>query len=109
MFDTPMAIAWSGAIGVPIGLFINASPNKKLINYSYYEQMNDFLPSFIISVIMGLSVWSLTLLGWTPILTILFQMIFGIAVYLLLSLVTRMEPFIIIWAMIKKKRTNNDI
>lgn len=109
MFDTPMAIAWSGAIGVPIGLFINASPNKKLINYSYYEQMKDILPSFIISVIMGLSVWSLTLLGWTPILTILFQMIFGIAVYLLLSLVTRMEPFIIIWAMIKKKRTNNDI
>ena len=109
MFDTPMAIAWSGAIGVPIGLFINASPNKKLINYSYYEQMKDILPSFIISVIMGLSVWSLTLLGWNPIPTILFQMIFGIAVYLLLSFVTRMEPLIIIWAMIKKKQTNNDI
>ncbi|MBE6602912.1 MAG: lipopolysaccharide biosynthesis protein [Ruminococcaceae bacterium] len=103
IFDTPMAIAWAGAVGVPIGLFINAFPNKKLINYSYFEQMKDILPSLIISGIMGLTVWSLTLLGWHPFLTIFLQIALGVVVYITISFITRVEPFVFMWNAVKQK------
>lgn len=52
-FRTPVGIAMSVAITAPLGSFVNAYPNKKLLNYGFVEQMKDFLPSFVLSVMMG--------------------------------------------------------
>lgn len=108
MFDTPMAIAWSGAIGVPIGLFINASPNKKLINYSYFEQLKDIIPSFIMSAIMGFVVWSLVLLNLNSFLTICIQIVLGVVTYLVMSFIIGVEPFVVLCGMIKNKLKKNN-
>jgi hypothetical protein len=51
-FESPIAIAMTGAFTTIISCFINASPNKKLIGYSYLEQMKDILPSFAAAVVM---------------------------------------------------------
>lgn len=51
-FDTPIAIAMTGIFNTIICCFVNAYPNKKLINYSYVEQMRDMLPSVILSMVM---------------------------------------------------------
>lgn len=48
-------------IGIPtaiISLFVNAWPNKKLLNYYYTEQIKDILPSFLLAVFMGSVVWA---------------------------------------------------
>jgi len=52
-FRSPIGIAMSVAVTAPLGSFVNAYPNKKLLNYGFMEQMKDFLPSFALSVIMG--------------------------------------------------------
>ena len=37
--------------------FINAFPNKKLLGYSYIEQIKDILPSTAVSVLMAVIVY----------------------------------------------------
>ena len=56
LFRSPIGIAASAAVTAPLGSFVNAYPNKKLLNYGFIEQMKDFLPSFALAVIMGVCV-----------------------------------------------------
>lgn len=56
-FCTPIGIAMSVAITAPLGTFVNAFPNKKILNYGFGEQMKDFFPSCILSIVMGFSVY----------------------------------------------------
>ena len=55
-FDSPLAIAATGVVTVGISCFVNAAPNKKLVNYSYWEQMLDLLPSLLAALAMFVGV-----------------------------------------------------
>ena len=59
IFKSIIVIAWSAVVSGAVSTFINAYPNKKLINYSYSEQIKDILPIFVISALMGLIVFCL--------------------------------------------------
>ncbi len=102
-FDTPIAIAMTGVFTVMISLFVNASPNKKLINYSYFEQIRDIFPAFILSIVMLACVLVVQLLGLSPVLTIVLQIILGIIIYVLLSIILKIEPFIFIKNLVQIK------
>ena len=56
-FCSPIGIAMSAAITAPLGSFVNSYPNKKLLNYGFIEQMKDFIPSFLLSIAMGGTVY----------------------------------------------------
>ena len=56
-FRSPIGIAMTAAITAPLGSFVNAYPNKKLLNYGFIEQMKDFAPSFLLSILMGGSIY----------------------------------------------------
>lgn len=103
-FDSPIAIALTGAVTTLISCFINASPNKKLIDYSYLEQMKDILPSFLISVAMCAVVLLVGQLAMNPLLLLIIQILTGIFVYVALSAIFRIEPFEILIEMIKEMR-----
>jgi hypothetical protein len=99
----------TGIITTVISCFINAFPNKKLIGYSYFEQMKDILPSFLLSVAMFGLVWLVgTALSLYPILEILIQIFIGVAFYLAVSVIFRLKPFFVVLNMakdfIKKKK-----
>lgn len=93
-FESPIAIALSAIITTIISCFVNAAPNKKLILYSYKEQISDILPSLILSLIMFITVWAIELLKLSAIVTLLIQVILGITIYLVLSAVFHVKPFI---------------
>ncbi len=57
LFRSPVGIAASAAVTAPLGSFVNAYPNKKLLNYGFGEQMKDFLPSFALALVMGMCVY----------------------------------------------------
>lgn len=81
---------------------INAFPNKKLLDYGYPEQIKDLLPNLLIAVLMGIPVY---FLGWLPLakwIVLIIQVVAGIAIYVLLSIVTKNESFSFVWGMIKK-------
>ena len=74
--------------------FINAHPNKKLLNYSFYEQWKDVMPSLIISAVMGLFVYGVQYLIEGTLLTLVVQILVGVVVYAGLSWLFRLEAFL---------------
>ena len=99
-FNSPMAIAMTAIITGFLSFFVNAAPNKKLINYSYAEQMRDLVPSFLAAVIMCAAVLAVGLLKLNTIVTLLIQVIVGVGIYLTLSVVFKLKPFLIILNML---------
>lgn len=90
-------------IGI-IGSFVNSYPNKKLLNYSYIEQVKDVTPSLFISIIMGIVTYSIQLLKYNNILTVLLQIVLGGVIYIILSYMTKNQSFIYLVNILKKKR-----
>lgn len=92
-FDSPLAIAMTGVFTTITSCFINAYPNKKLIGYSYFQQMRDIFPSFAASVSMcALVLWigTLQLPCW---LLLIVQVISGIVSYIAISAIFRLKAF----------------
>lgn len=95
-FCSPIGIAMSAAVTAPLGSFVNAYPNKKLLNYGFIEQMKDFLPSFLLSVIMGFGVYiggrvMMEELALPPVLLLFIMCIGGVFLYFGLAWLFRME------------------
>lgn len=103
-FDSPIAIAMTGAFTTLISCFINASPNKKLIGYSYLEQMKDILPSFAAAVVMLVAVLAVEVLKLNVLLTLVLQVLVGVVVYVLISAVMKLEPFRMLLDVLKSIR-----
>jgi O-antigen/teichoic acid export membrane protein len=101
-FDSPIAIAMTGVFTTFISCFVNAYPNKKLINYSYFEQMKDLIPSFILSILMLVVVLLVGLLPIPTIAVLLLQVLVGTAVYFLSSAIFRVRPFVEMIGLLKQ-------
>lgn len=87
-----------------ISSFINAYPNKKLLNYSYIEQIRDIIPSIFISSVMGVVIYLIQLLEYNDILTIILQIFWGVVIYLILSYITKNESFFYLINILKSKQ-----
>lgn len=101
---SPYVMAIGTVFSGIISSFINSYPNKKLLNYSYIEQIKDITPSIFISIIMGSVVFLIHLLEYNNILTILLQIIFGGMIYAGLSYVTKNENFMYLLNIVKNRK-----
>lgn len=97
-------MVWFKALSSLISTFINAYPNRKLLGYSYLEQIKDLSPSILSSSMMGILVWSVDLLNLNTLVTILLQIILGTAVYFGIAKVFKFECFEYLIGMIKRKK-----
>lgn len=88
------AMAIGQVIQGVISTFINAYPNKKLMNYSYLEQIKDLFPSFGISIIMGMLVWSMNFLSFNIYVLLPMQIIVGFTVYFVLSKLLKLNSYL---------------
>lgn len=104
-----MAIAISLLVSDIICQIINSWPNKKLINYGYFEQLKDITPSIIFAWVMGGIVYCVSFLGLNDILTLVIQIPLGVAIYTLGAKLFKMESFdyllVVIKSIIGKKET----
>lgn len=92
-FDSPIAIAATGVVTAFLSFFVNAFPNKKLLGYSFTDQLRDILPQLLLSILVFGAATSIMLLQLPDIVIILLQIVVGIAVYLLGSLIFRLQSF----------------
>ena len=100
MFISVKAMAYSLLISTLTSMIINSWPNKRLLNYSFLEQMKDILPSIFLAVGMGVVVY---LIGFMPIPTLpllLIQVICGGVIYIVGSAVIRLEPYVYVKGMV---------
>lgn len=89
----PVMLACSSLLITPICQIIDSYPNKTLIEYGFKEQLKDMLPQIIISIIMGIIVLSINLLKMNNLATLLIQIIIGIVVYVILSIIFKVDSF----------------
>lgn len=105
-FDSPLAIAATELFTTWIGWFVNAFPNKKLIGYSYKEQILDLFPILVMALMMCVVVllvgrWC-QIAGEFIVLKMLIQIGAGVGSYVLLSVIFRPTPFRILLEQVKQ-------
>lgn len=96
------AIAFGGIFSGLIGTFINAYPNKRLLDYSYREQWIDIMPSLLISIVMGTIVYSLNFLSIPAWQILVSQVVSGSVIYILLAKMFKIESFSYLVATMKQ-------
>jgi teichuronic acid exporter len=96
------AIALGQVFGGIISIFINAYPNKELLDYSYKEQWLDIMPSILISITMGAIVYSINFINILAWKILVIQVGIGVIIYLFLAKVFRLESFYYIIDTIKQ-------
>ena len=99
-----MAIALSQIVTSILSTFINASPNRKLLGYSYIEQIKDMIPSFALAVAMGIVIYPLAFIIKNNILLIIAQVIAGIFIYIGLTKVFKNDNLSYLLKFVKRKR-----
>lgn len=96
-----MVMALSGIVASVLDQIINAWPNKKLMNYSYLEQLKDILPGILLAVFMGGCVYCVNFLQLNNWLALLIQVPLGIIIFIVGSVLFRIESFTYCLEMIK--------
>lgn len=76
-----------------ISTFINAAPNKRVIDYSYLEQIKDIAPAFLLSLIAGSFSLCVAHFNLPSIFTIFFEALVMASVYIGLSSFLHLEAF----------------
>lgn len=94
MWHGPLIMCASGIFTTFISQAINAWPNKKLLNYSLWEQYKDILPSLLLTALMGLGVWIVgAVLPLPTLVTLVIQVLAGIVIYVGLSVIFKIDIF----------------
>lgn len=97
-----MAIAISGFAYSVIATMFNAAPNRKLLGYSYFEQVKDILLPFALALLMGVAIYPIALIPMPTILMLLTQVVVGAILYVGLSAILKLEPFYYIFNIIRQ-------
>lgn len=79
------------AVSGLIGVFINALPNKYLLNYNFKELWIDIFPSLILSVLMGVIVYLIRFIGFNMPITLIIQITVGVFVYFGMAYIIKLE------------------
>lgn len=74
-----------------IATMVNSWPNKRVIGYSYLEQIRDICPAFLLSAAAGALAWVVGFAGFPDIATILLQALVMAIAYLGLAKLFRVE------------------
>ena len=93
MWISVKAMAYSLLIGSIASQIINAWPNRKLLNYSYLDQIKDISPSILLSLFMGGVVYGARILPFSDIWLLIIQIVLGVSVYLIGSIFFRFESY----------------
>lgn len=97
IFYGPLAMAYSLLVTSFINQIVNSWPNKYLMNYSYLEQLKDILPNILLAVLMGIGIMPISMLNMSNLLIIIIQIFLGIVIYVVGSILFRMDSFYYIY------------
>lgn len=96
-----MAMAYSLLISSVTSQIINSWPNRKLLNYRYWDQLKDILPGVALAIFMGCCVNLVGLLHLSNTVTLLIQIPMGAAIYIGASAAIHLESYDYLMGMIR--------
>jgi len=88
-----MAMAYSLLLGSLLNQIVNSYPNKKLLNYSYLNQLKDIMPSILLAIAMGIIVYIFNFLNVHIVLKLIIQVLVGIVVYIVGAKIIKIDSF----------------
>lgn len=106
MWFGPLIMAYSLLLTSILSQIINSWPNKKLLNYSYMEQLKDMLPQIGLSCLMGAIVYCVNFLGLGDIATLAIQIPLGVIIYVVGSKIFHIDSFEYIISILKQYKQN---
>ncbi|ASV28844.1 lipopolysaccharide biosynthesis protein [Maribacter cobaltidurans] len=77
-----------------VELFINSFYTKKIINYSYLEQLKDTIPAILIATLTFLVIFSISLLKISLFYMLLLQVVSGLLVFILINEILKQEIYL---------------
>lgn len=93
MWISPFAMAVGMLICALINQFINSWPNRKLLDYSYKEQLKDIFPNLLLAIIIALIIAAIPLFGMPRLVTFICQIIVAITLFYGLSNLFKMDSY----------------
>ncbi len=93
MWISVEAIAYSLLISTLASTIINAYPNKKLLKYSWTEQMKDILPYLGLATLMGGCVIGIGFIPLPTIAVLAIQVVVGAGIYIGISAIFKLEIY----------------
>lgn len=96
-----MVMAYSLLISTVLSMIINSWPNRKLLGYSYLDQIKDIMPGILLAVVMGVCVFPLQFLPLPTLVVVILQVVVGTVFYLEASILLKMEAFVYLWDIVK--------
>lgn len=103
VFGTIESIAMGQVVSTVFLAMLGGVVNKKLIGYTYKEQIMDVLPNFVISAIMGFVVYSVSFLHLPWLVTLLIQILLGVTTFLLLAILSKNNNYYYVRDYVKQK------
>lgn len=77
-----------------IAYYLNAFYSGKFLNYSILEQVRDIIPSFIIAMIMAVSVWGISFINLPSVALLAIQLSAGVVMIVLLCELVRLDSYL---------------
>ncbi len=102
LFRTPYAVAVGYTITCFMSLIVNSAPNKKLLDYSLFEQLWDLLPIMLSTAVMGILVYFSIRLIPHDFIKILVGGMEGVVIYILLCKLMRIGELHEAYRMLRK-------
>ena len=99
-----MAMALSSLVSSVLSQIINSWPNRRLLGYSYLDQLKDMLPNILLTLVMGAVVYSVYFLRLPDPLTLLIQVPLGVGVYVAGAKLFHLENFTFAMNLLRKRR-----
>lgn len=88
---------------------MNAYQNKKLLDIKFSEQAKCLFPSFVCALLMWVAAMAVGMIQMNIVLSLLCQIIVGVAVYLGLSVIFKVKGFNVLIDALKKQRKTKEI
>lgn len=98
-----LAVAYTMALYSILAMFLNMSPNRKLLSYKFSEQLLDIFPSVINSSCLFILVKLVGLLHLQLFVLLIIQVIAGMFFYVTIAYATKMKAFMYLLDMLVKR------
>jgi len=106
-FTTPIAIAWAVMLTAVFSMIVTMVVMKRLFAYRWREQIWDMLPPILLSAVMWAAVYGVSRIPMPELPSLILQIVCGIAVYLGLAVLLKLESFRYLWTSMKAYFTKN--
>ena len=106
-FTSPFAIAWGYVLTCVFSMIVTMVYMKKFFAYRWRDQIWDMLPPVLLSAVMCGAVYGVSQLAMPELPSLILQIVCGIAVYLGLAVLLKLESFHYLWTAMRKYFTKN--